>query len=281
MLRARFALLFCLALPILCAAQQTAPLPDTTQLLAQVAAKQRQLSQALENYTWTQTTVIRTLDKHGRLKNTTSQQDEVFFVNTHEIDRLVKKNGKPLTASEAKKEQQRVQKAVEQALKTPPGQSLHKGAVTVTQLLSLMRTTAPQRVMVDGRSTLAFNFTGNPHAHTHGMVENASKKIAGTLWVDAQSREVRRLIARFDGSFHMGFGLFSIGKGSTFTFDQQPVGNGIWLPRQMQAHLTGHEFGFFGYHAEVTVTDSTYRVFHAQAAPSKHASVVVAQPHPL
>lgn len=279
MFRASIVLLLCLGLPALGAAQQaspvpTLPIPNTSTLLAQVEARQRQLSKTLENYTWTQTTVLDMLDKHGKVRKTTSEQDEIFFVNTHQIERLVKKNGKPLTAKQAKKEQVRVEKAVARALKTPPGKSLHKDAVSVFEILSLMRTTPPRRVMLDGRGTLAFNFTGNPRAHTHGTAEDASKKMAGTLWVDEQSREVRRLTAHFYGTFHMGFGLFSIGRGSTITFDQQPVANGIWLPARMRAHLTGRAIGFLGYHAEVTVTDNNYRVFHAQATQSGSASVV-------
>ena len=96
-------------------------------------------------------------------------------------------------------------KEVDKAQKTPPGKTMDKNDVSVSQLLAIMKVSNPRREMLDGRSTLAFDFVGDPHAQTHGMAEDASKKLSGTLWVDEQDREVRRMIARFDDNFHLGF----------------------------------------------------------------------------
>jgi hypothetical protein len=274
MLRA-FIFLLCGALcAAVCAAQQAAPIPDPATLLQQVAAHQRQIDQIRENYTWNETVATRMLDKNGSVKKTESEEDEIFFVNTHEIDRTVKKDGKELSADEQAKEQERVMKAIDKAQKTPPGQSVDKRTVSVTQILSIMKASNPRREMIDGRSMIAFDFTGDPHAKTHGIAEDASKKISGTLWVDEQDREVRRLIARFDDNFHLGFGLFSVGKGSNFIFNQKLVNNELWLPVDAQAHVVAHAIGVIGYRADVSVTDDRYQRFHAQAQQAPGAKVV-------
>jgi hypothetical protein len=277
MRRFRFLLLaFCLCTTSIMAqtAQQTAPIPDAATLLKLVAQHQRAMDKTRENYTWRESIVTRTLDKHGQVKKTESTVVDVFFVNTHEIRRLVQKDGKDLTPDEQKKEQKRVMQEVAKAEKTPPGKFLDKHTVSVTQVLSMMETSHPRREMVDGRSDLVFDFTGNPHAKTHGIAENASKKMSGTLWVDEQDMEVRRLVARFDANFHLGFGLFSVGKGSNFTFDQKLVNNELWLPVAAQAHVVAHAFGLVGYRADVTITDSDYRRFHVQTMQTPKASVV-------
>jgi type V secretory pathway adhesin AidA len=274
MLRALF-FSFCVILyGVVCAAQQVAPIPDATTLLQQVAEHQRKVDQTREDYTWHETVVTRLLDKNGNVKKTESEEDEIFFVNTHEIDRTVKKDGKELTPDEQKKEQDRVMKAVEKAQKTPPGQFLDKNTVSITQILGMMKTSHPRRETIDGRNTIAFDFTGDPHAKTHGVAEDASKKMSGTLWVDEQDREVRRLVARFDDNFHLGFGLFSVGKGSNFTFNQKLVNNELWLPVDAQAHVVAHALGMIGYRADVSVTDTNYQRFHAQAEQAPDASVV-------
>jgi hypothetical protein len=246
-------------------AQAPAPLPDAATLLRQVAEHQRQLDQTRENYTWRETIVTRMLDKSGNVKKTETVENEVFFVNTHEIDRMTGKDGKTLSQDEEKKEQERVTKAVEKAQQTPPGQTLDKSTVSITQILSIMKAGAPRRETIDGRSTIAFDFTGDPHAKTHGVAEDASKKMSGTLWVDEQDRQVRRLTARFDDNFHLGFGLFSLSKGSSFVFNQKLVNNELWLPVDGEVHVLAHAMGFIGYRAEVTVTESNYQRFHAQA----------------
>ena len=165
-------------------AQQAAPIPDAATLLRQVAEHQRQLDETRENYTWRAATVMRMLDKNGHVKKVESEENEIFFVNSHEIDRTVKKDGKDLTPDEQKKEQDRVMKAIEKAQNTPPGKFTEKNTVSITQILSIMKTSNPRRETIDGRSVIAFDFTGDPHAKTHGVAEDASKKISGTLWVD-------------------------------------------------------------------------------------------------
>jgi hypothetical protein len=274
MLRARLILLCCAMSAAVCVAQQVAPIPDASTLLQQVAEHQRQLDATRENYTWTETVVIRMLDKRGNVKKTQSQENNIFFVNAHEIDRTVKKDGKDLTPDQQKKEEDRVMREVEKAQKIPPGKSLDKNTVSITQVLSIMKASRPRRETIDGRSAIAFDFTGDPHAKTHGIAEDASKKISGTLWVDEQDREVRRMIARFDDNFHLGFGLFSVGKGSNFTFNQKLVNNELWLPVDAEAHVFGHAVGMIGYRAEVDVVDTNYQRFHAQAQQLPGAKVV-------
>lgn len=252
------------------------PIPDTATLMRQVQEQQRKLDKTRENYTYREIVVVHELDKNGNVKKTDSEEDEIFFVNSHEIDRKVKKDGKDLSPDDQKKEQQRVLKDVDKAQNTPPGKSLDKHEVSIGQLLAIMKVSNPRRETVDGRGTLAFDFAGDPHAQTHGMAEDASKKLSGTIWIDEKDREVRRLIARFDDNFHLGFGLFSVGKGSNFTFDQKLVNNELWLPTSGQAHLVAHAIGIIGYRADISVTDDQYQVFHTEA--QQQPGVKVATP---
>jgi hypothetical protein len=251
-----------------------APLPDVATLMKQVEEHQHKLDQVRENYTYHEVVMTHELDKNGNIKKNESEENNVFFVNGHEIQRKIKKNGKELSADEQKKEQEHVEKDVEKATKTPPGQSLDKNEVSVTRLLQIMKVSNPRREQMDGRSVIAFDFVGDPHAKTHGMAEDASKKLSGTLWVDENDRQVRRMIARFDDNFHLGFGLFSVGKGSAFTFDQKLVNNELWLPTDAQAHIIAHAIGIIGWRGDVAVTDNDYQKFHADATQQPGATVV-------
>ena len=255
------------------------PLPDVPTLMKQVEEHQHKLDQVRENYTYHETVITHELDKNGNIKKNESEENNVFFVNGHEINRKVKKNGKELSDSEQKKEQERVEKEVEKASKTPPGQSMDKDEVSVSRLLQIMKVSNPRREQMDGRSVIAFDFTGDPHAKTHGMAENASKKLSGTIWVDENDRQVRRMIARFDDNFHLGFGLLSVGKGSTFTFDQKLVNNELWLPTNAQIHLVAHAIGIIGWRGDFAITDNDYQKFHADAEQQAGATVVNPQSH--
>jgi len=250
------------------------PLPDVPTLMKQVEDHQHKLDQVRENYTYHEVVVTHELDKNGNIKKNESEENDIFFVNGHQIQRQIKKNGKELSASEQKKEQEHVEKDVDKATKTPPGQSLDKNEVSVSRLLQIMKVSNPRREQMDNRNVIAFDFVGDPHAKTHGMAEDASKKLSGTIWVDENDREVRRMIARFDDNFHLGFGLFSVGKGSTFTFDQKLVNNELWLPIDAQAHIVAHAIGVIGFRADIAVTDNDYQKFHADAVQQPGATVV-------
>jgi hypothetical protein len=246
---------------------QQPPLPDVPTLMREVEAHQTQMDKARENYTYVERSVQTELNKNGSVKKTESEEDEVFFVNTHEVHRKVKKNGKELSAGEQQKEGERVTKEVEKAQKTPAGHAQDEDEITVSRMLQIIKCSAPRREMLDGRSTIVFDFTGDPRANTHGRAENAAKKFTGSVWIDERDREVRRLTAAFDGDFHMGFGLLTLVKGSSFVLDQKLVNNELWLPTAAHVHIVAKAIGLFGYRGEIAMEDSNYQRFHVDAEP--------------
>lgn len=143
-----------------------------------------------------------------------------------------------------------------------------------------MRLSHPRRTIINGRPTIAFDFTGKRHAPAHGKALKTLRKITGTIWIDEHDREVRRLDARFDANLHEGWGLVAVDKGSTFSFTQRPMHGQLWLPASTQVHLVAHALGFFGYRANITITCSHYQVFHASAQQLRGVHIVPpASPH--
>jgi hypothetical protein len=126
--------------------------------------------------------------------------------------------------------------------------------------------------------TIAFDFTGDPHAKAHGLPEEAARRMSGTVWIDEQDRQVRRMIARLDDTLHVGFGLFSLNKGSSLVFDQKLVNNELWLPTSADVNVNAHAFGVIGERAQIHVTDSDYHKFHADAQQQPGATVVGGKP---
>lgn len=219
-----------------------------------------------ENYTFHETDVTHELNKDGSVKKTESEEYDVFFVNTHPVRRLIRKDGKNLDADQQKKEQDRVSKDVARAQQTPPGQSPRGDqSISVSSVLSMARVSQPRRVMLDGRSTIAFDFAGNPKARAHNLAEEAALRTYGTIWVDEKDREVRRLVATLGANVRGGFGLFSLAKGSHLTFDQKLINNELWLPTGADISLVAHAIGILGFRAQIHVTEDGYQKFHAEA----------------
>ena len=254
-------------------------LPDIRNLMLQVSEHQKQLEKVRENYTYRSTSTIQELDSDGKVKKTESAENEVFYVNTHRIERTVKKDGKPLDQHDQEKEQERIVKLVEKAQKVPPGTSVEgpNVGVSITQLLEIMQVSNPRRETFRGRSTIIFDFAGRHDAKTHGFAEDASKKIAGTLWVDEKDHQVARMEAHFTDNFHVGGGLVAnVSKGSSFYFDQAPVNGEIWFPTAAEGHIEARVLLLKGVRQHIQERDYDYQRFSVDAQPSKTATVTTA-----
>jgi hypothetical protein len=172
------------------------------------------------------------------VKKTETEENEDFFVNSHVIERTVKKDGKPLDGHDEQKETERVTKLVEKAEKTPPGEPLEGPVVSISRVLEIMDVRNPRRESFRGRPTIVFDFVGRKDAKTHGLAEDASKKLQGTLWVDEADRQVAHMEVSFDDNFQScGRPVRHVQKGSNFRFDQAPVNGELWLPTGAEATM--------------------------------------------
>ncbi len=258
-------------------AGQTAdpPLPDIRQLMMEVEQHQEQLEKLRENYTYTALMIIQDVDASGQVKKTQSVQTDDFFVNGHLIERVVKKNGQPLTGHDLAKENERVTKQVEKAEKTPSSQPLDGPAVTVSRLLQIMDVSNPRREIYHGRPTIVFDFKGRKHVKTHGLAEDASKKLEGTIWIDEADRQVAHLEVSFKQDFRVGGGLLAtVKKGSSFSFDQAPVSGGLWLPTGAEGSMQARVLLLKGIRQRLSERDYGFKVFQVTAEQAKHAVVV-------
>jgi hypothetical protein len=249
------------------------PLPDAATMLREVEAHQAQLDKIREDYTFHSLQTVRQLDSHGNVKKTETEEHEVFFVNRTQVEKLIRKDGKDLSPDQARKEQDRVNKEVLKITK-PGYKDSDKDEITVTRLLQIVRFYNPRRVTLNGRDTIAYDFTGDEHAKTHGRDEDALKKVSGTIWVDEADREVSRMSATLDDNYHIGFGLLaSVAKGSTMVFDQALIRNEAWLPTSVAVHLQARALLVAGFRADISVRFDDYKKFSADAQEQPGAKV--------
>jgi len=251
------------------------PIPDIRELMKQVLEHQKKLEKLRENYTYSSLQTIQDVDANGRVTKTETHEGEDFFVNGHIIERTVKKNGKPLAGHDLDKETDRVTKLVEKAQKTPSGQPLEGQSITVSRLLEIMDVYNPRREVYRGRQTIVFDFKGRKDAKTHGMVEDASKKLQGTIWVDEADRQVSHMEVSFVDNFRIAGGLFaSIQKGSSFRFDQAPVNEGLWLPTGGEGNMQARLLMVKNMRQHVFERDYDYKVFSVDAQQQKDTRLV-------
>ncbi len=216
-------------------------LPDVTALLKQVQKNQARVEMDREKYTFTDVEERDDVGRNGAVKKIAEKQYDVFFLHGYLIRRLVKKNGKPLSASRQKKEDARVANLMEKYERTAAKKDRPDGRqVGIAVFLRTSRFTNPRWVKLRGRKVLAFDFYPNPAYKPRTKAERICHDLEGVAWVDPQAKEVVRLQAGFDGSFKIAGGLLaSVEKGTTVTLEQTFVDGDVWLPSSdaFNAHL--------------------------------------------
>jgi len=229
-----------------------------------------------ENYTFSASNAVQEIDGKGRVTKTETHDVEIFYVHGQQIGRLLKKDGKPLTEEEQQRETERVTKAVEKAEKPQPEQPKDEKVISLRRILEVADVRNPRRENFRGRPTIVFDFVGQKDLKAHGVSEDVSKKLQGTVWIDEADRQVARLDVTLDDNFHVAGGLVAnVQKGSRFTFDQAPVNGEVWLPTGAEVSVQMRVLLVKGIHEHVTERDYDYKRFHVETQQGKDAKAVV------
>src|SRR5262249_25760695 len=183
-------------------------MPELEPLLKTLTANQEKLDELREQYTCRMTETVRKLDGDGRVKETEIKFYEVTPVAGSYVERLISVNGKELSASEREKEDKRVQKEIEEILKDKEKEK-HKrerareegekskddDEITISDFLRVSEITSVRREIFRGHEVIAFDFEPRKGYKPRNRAENIISKLAGTIWVDEDARQIARLEA--------------------------------------------------------------------------------------
>jgi len=222
------------------AAAAPAPLPDIPTLLHKVEIARQHNATVMDNYSFDATTTSR--DPSGHTK---TEVIEITYINGVRLEHLIARDGKPLPPEDAEKEKERSDKAMAKA-KERIAKAQSKGEVTdangdtlisLDRLLQLYTITNPRREMLNGRSSIVFDFAANHSVKSKGIPEGVMQSFSGTIWIDEKDSE----IAKMSGTVPQGYGfglIINISKGTGGTVEFMPVNNEVWLPARLDGQ--GH-----------------------------------------
>jgi hypothetical protein len=215
------------------------PLPPIRELLLDVERNQRIAEARTAEYTYRVHLEQVELDGKGNVKKTTVVDSESIPVEGVRVDRVIARNGKPLTPEEDAKETERVNKAIEKAKErraaaaakgqqtSPRGNDI----ISASRILELGTFTNPRRQLVNGRSTIVFDYAGDKSAKTHSEFEGIVRDLVGTVWIDEQDHVLVRAQGHFLNDFKIAGGLvLNIHKGLSFSAQFAKVNGEVWLP---------------------------------------------------
>ena len=225
-------------------------LPDLKKLFEEIDANQKQIDKIKENYAGTRVQEETEYDKNGKMTKKDVREYTFFYLSGDEVSTLVKKDGKPLSDEEQKKENEKTQKRIEEIQKedkkkeSKEEKDKEKGKEAkdkddpgIEMFLHVCQFVNPRRERFRGLDVLVFDFEPNPEYKAKNLEERVVQSLAGVIWVDEKAHDVARLEAYFVGDVKIAGGmLVNLQKGSSFVMEQAYLNNEVWLPTYEEVH---------------------------------------------
>jgi hypothetical protein len=252
-------------------------LPDLKALFTQIDNNQKAIDKIKEDYAGTKIEEETEFDGNGKPKKPEIRESTFFYLNGTEVSTLVKKDGKPLSDEEQKKEIERVTKEVERlqkdAEKKDKKEEKDKEAgkdsaaddddVSMETFLRACQFVNPRRERFRGADVLVFDFEPNPEFKAHTLIEKIIQKLGGVIWIDEKALDVARLDAFFVGDAKIAGGLLAdVEKGTRIILEQEYVNGEVWLPTYESAHVDLKLLLVKSFHIDGTTRYSDYKKFN-------------------
>jgi hypothetical protein len=258
------------------------PLPDLNSFLEGVRNNLHTDQRLQSNYTYTEHTIVRILNKDGKPKRPPeSSVYEVYPTSNPDIQykRLISKNGKPVKPEELAKRDREDAKKAEEALRkrksespeetkrreAREAESKRKEKEEIDDAFRLYKITMVGREQVEGLPAIALAFEPKPGIKPKTSEGKILKKIRGKALFCDDDFELMKLDLELIDSFSVGYGpLVKVGRGTHMVFERRRINNEVWLPAQM--HLTAkiRALLLIGVSLEIEDSYSDYKKFSVE-----------------
>jgi hypothetical protein len=230
--------------------------PDARGMLSQaqmeelfrvVAEKDLENDKHQHDYTYMQRSEEHKLDGKGNVKSIESKTYEVLNIYGEEVDRLVAKDDKALSAKDAAKEEKKIQDMIDKR-KNESEKDREKrlakeekeredGRQFVREIADAYNFHLVGSEMLNGRHTYVIDAEPRPGYQPHRKEAKFLPKIRGRVWIDEQEQEWVKLNAQVIDTVSIGLFLARLHKGTDFMVEMMRINDEVWLPKHMTAKV--------------------------------------------
>jgi hypothetical protein len=224
---------------------QPKPLPELKPFLAELRKTLHTDRVLLSQYTYTEKRTLMQLDSNQKPKKTEVNTFEVFPGSAERVGyrRQIVKDGKPLSAEELKKEDQDVQKRIEEAERrrkqiTPAerqrnqAERMRRENQIIDDVFAIYEIEMAGREDMAGRPTILLQFRPRQTSYKPKTSEGKNMQhVAGKAWIDEQDHQVARVELEVIDPISIGLGILAkLQKGASIVAERRKFNDEIWLP---------------------------------------------------
>jgi len=231
-------LLLTLALPAVLVAQ------DPLEILRRATEIDRKNLEISRSYTYLERQEQRDLDSDGKVKKTESTTTDVTLLEGSPFRRTVARDDKPLSAKEQRKEEERLQKSIEDRRKETPEERANrisewerkqkKQRDALKELPDAFTFKLVGEEAVNGGDAYVIEGTPKPGYRPTNVTTSIFPKVKLKLWIDKTDyRWVRIDLESLDTITFAGF-LIRVAKGTRARIETVRINNEVWLPKRAE-----------------------------------------------
>jgi hypothetical protein len=253
------------------AAAQTPAAPSADAIIRKSLDRDFFNYDSIKNYTYDEHEVDREYSGDGKLKKTESETDEILILGGRPYEKKIAKDGKPLSESDARHEQEKMDK-----------EAAKREHMTAGELAKVEKDRADERAYmreipdafnfrmlgeeeISGKPAWIIQADPKPGYRPKDSKAKLLTKVRGKIWIDQGEYHWVKLEAEVLDPISFGLGLVRIAEGGKMRFEQKRVNDEVWLPTHIFIHGDARVAYVKKMHAEIEITYSDYRKFQTDS----------------
>jgi hypothetical protein len=217
------------------------------QLFRVVADKDIANEKKLRDYTYIDNEIEHKLDGKGQTKSTEVKSYEVLQIYGEQVQRLIEKDGKPLSDKEAAKEEEKIQKIIDKRKnesesdrrkrEEKEAKEREDGRKFVREVADAYNFKLVGTERIDERE--AWVIDGEPRPGYEPQMKDAKflPKFHGRVWIDKNDLQMSKLDVEAIDTVSIGLVLARLHKGSRIVVEQTRINDEVWLPKHVAVKI--------------------------------------------
>lgn len=162
------------------------------------------------------------------------------------VKRTIERGGRPLSAEEARAEDERIQAFIHDTSKLAKQKRDGAGDdKNAAELLNMLPEAFTWRVANENRETVALAFAPDPNFQPPDMQSRVLGAMSGELVVDKRQQRIRTIRGTLTQDVTIGYGLLGrLKQGGTFAVERREVKPGLWQITETHVHIEGKALFF-------------------------------------
>jgi hypothetical protein len=258
-----------------CAAAACAQTPDPLEIVRRSVEQDRLNFRRANDYSYIQHTEQRELDEQGRVKKTESRTFDVIVIDGVPYEKLIARDGRPLSEAEARREQEKLDRELERRRREDPAarsrrrteaeKRREQGREFAREIPDAFTFRLAGEEVLDGRPVWVIDAEPKPGYRGRAKRADLLPKFRGRLWIDKQDYQWVRVEAETIAPVRFGWILAKLDPGAKMVFEQRRVHGEVWLPSHARMELSARLALVKKLRGEVEVFWRDYRKFQADS----------------